>query len=247
MSNLNTQDRRGLSLEGRTALVTGANRGIGAAITDALLAAGCSRVHACMRTPQPSTDPRIAVERLDITKPADVEGLAARLPEVSLVVNNAGVLQGGGVFGPLESAELEMRTNYFGTLAMCRAFAPVLAANGGGGLVNLLSILSQLPMPPAASYSASKAAALSMTRSVRAALASQGTLVMAVMPAFVDTDMAKAVPGEKLSPEQVAQTVITAIQEGIEDVYPGPAAQIAANIQRDPRGMERQLAGFALE
>lgn len=135
-----------------------------------------------------------------------------------------------------------MRVNYLGTLAVVRAFAPVLRANGGGAIVNLLSILGRVNMPAVGSYSASKAAAYSLTQGIRAELAAQGTLVIGVMPGFVDTDMAARVTQPKITPGEVAGAILEALRTGIEDVYPGPAAEIAAGLLRNPKAVERSLA-----
>ena len=144
--------------------------------------------------------------------------------------------------GVRDAAETEMSVNYFGTLNMCRAFAPVLAHNGGGAIVNVLSILGRVNMPRVGSYSASKAAAFSLTQGIRGELASQRTLVIGVMPAFVDTAMASRITLPKLPPEAVADAILTALRDGVEDVYPGLAADIAAQLQKDGKAVERQFA-----
>jgi len=167
--------------------------------------------------------------------------------DVQILVNNAGISMGERLIGARDprAAEREIRVNYLGTLGVVRAFAPVLKANGGGAIVNVLSILGRVNMPVVGSYSASKAAAFSLTQGIRAELAPQGTLVVGVMPAFVDTAMASRVTGPKLTPAQVAADIVGALGDGTEDVYPGPAADIAANLQRDAKAVERQLGGRA--
>jgi NAD(P)-dependent dehydrogenase (short-subunit alcohol dehydrogenase family) len=231
-----------MQLTGKTALVTGSNRGIGAALVQALLDAGVRRVYAAARTPQPSNDERVVSVALDVGDAASIESLAARLKDVDILINNAGVSRGQSLVAApsLEAAQDEMRINYFGTLAMIRAFAPILRQNGGGAIVNLLSILGRVS--GGGSYAPSKAAAYSLTQGVRAELAAQGTLVIGVMPGFVDTDMVKHVTAPKITPQLVAQSVVDALREGTEDVYPGPAQDIAAALQRDPKAVERQLA-----
>ena len=138
-----------------------------------------------------------------------------------------------------------MRVNYFGTLQMCRAFAPVLAHNGGGAIVNVLSILSRVNLPSVGSYSASKAAALSLTQGIRSELARQGTMVIGVLPAFVDTAMASRVTMPKLPPKAVAEAILAALRDGIEDVYPGEAAAVAAALEKDGKAVEQQFARMA--
>jgi len=236
-----------LELPRSVVLVTGANRGIGASLVRALLEAGAARVYAGMRRPEDAshpTDPRVVPIALDITDPDQVAWAAAQCSDVDILINNAGVLHAHPLLAGTEEAEREMRVNYFGTLRMAQAFAPVLAANGGGALVNILSILARVGAPRVGSYAASKAAAHSLTMSLRGELAAQGTRVVAVMPPLVDTDMARQVPVPKLSPGAVAAAVIDALRTGAEDVYPGDAAAIASELARDPKRVERQFASM---
>jgi NAD(P)-dependent dehydrogenase (short-subunit alcohol dehydrogenase family) len=236
-----------MNLTGTVALVTGANRGIGAAIVEALLAAGVRRVYAGVRSlpSTPSSDARVVPVLLDITDDARLADVAKELGDVSVLINNAGISRGEPLLGARDprAAADEMRVNYFGTLAVVRAFAPVLKANGGGAIVNVLSILGRVSLPAVGSYSASKAAAYSLTQGIRAELAEQGTLVVGVMPGFVDTDMTARVSQPKMTASAVAMELVGALQLGIEDVYPGPAAQIASGLTKDPKAIERQFAG----
>lgn len=239
-----------MELKDSIALVTGANRGIGAAITDALVATGVKRVYAAMRTePAKPPQPGVVVPViLDVTNAAQVAAAAHDCADATILINNAGV----GLFQPLISAadvsaaEAEMRVNYFGTLAMCRAFAPVLARNGGGAIVNILSIVARVAAPAGGSYCASKAAALSLTQAVRGELAAQGTLVIGVMPGFVDTGMTGGLDVPKDTPGTVAGSVIKALNDGTEDVYPGAAADMADALARDAKAVEQQLAAFSI-
>lgn len=236
---------RPVNVQGSTALVTGANRGLGRAIVERLLAAGARRVYAAMRKPEPILGlPEAIPTQLDVTSPESVAAAADRHPDVDLLINNAGVVAGGRLLAAAtEGAEREMEVNYFGTLRMVRAFAPILASNGGGAIVNVLSILSRVNLPTIGSYSASKAAALSLTQGIRAELAGQGTRVVAAMPGFLDTDMTRGLDVPKIPPRVVADAIVDALRDGVEDVYPGPAADIAAQLLRDPKAVERQLAG----
>jgi NAD(P)-dependent dehydrogenase (short-subunit alcohol dehydrogenase family) len=229
-----------MEIEGRVALVTGANRGIGAAIATALIADGAKRVYAGMRHPPDGLaerSTRILPIELDITNAAHVARAAVVCADTEILVNNAGI----ALIQPLIAApdplaaEQEMRVNYFGLLAMCRAFAPVLAGNGGGAIVNVLSLVARVPLWFGGSYSASKAAALSLTQSIRDELLGQRTLVIGVLPGSVDTDMTEGIDVEKVAPSVVATAIVAALREGTEDVYPGPAADIAAALLRDPR------------
>ena len=138
-----------------------------------------------------------------------------------------------------------MEVNYFGTLALCRAFAPILRDNGGGTIVNMLSILSIVNLPLMGSLCASKAAAFSMTQGVRAQLAGQGTKVIGVMPGAVDTDMSRDFPPPKMDPADVASAVMDAIEAGVEDVFPGDMAKsIAQRLATDSKGLEKEFAQY---
>ncbi|MBB5078569.1 SDR family oxidoreductase [Nonomuraea endophytica] len=210
----------GLPIEGAVALVTGGNRGLGRAFTRALLDRGARTVYAGARDPGTVTEPGVVPVRLDITDPAQVAAAAAKLGDVTLLINNAGISRTSGLVTEPDAraARAEMETNFFGTLEMSRAFAPVLARNGGGALVNVLSVLSWVVLPQAASYSVSKAAAWSLTNGVRQELREQKTLVVGVHAAFIDTDMAARVTQSKISPEEVAAQTLDAVERGREEV-----------------------------
>jgi len=210
-----------MEIRGARALVTGANRGLGRALVEALRAAGCARIYAGVRdvtrlAPIAGIEPVV----LDITDPAHVSAAAARCGDVNLLINNAGIAHFAPSLGApsLDSARLEMETNYFGTLAMCRAFAPVLAANGGGALVNILSVVSWMNVPMQGSYCASKAAAWSLTRAARFELRAQGTLVAGVYAGYIDTDMTAGVADAKSDPDDVAACIVAGIEAGQEEI-----------------------------
>jgi NAD(P)-dependent dehydrogenase (short-subunit alcohol dehydrogenase family) len=236
-----------MNISRKAALVTGANRGIGAALVEALVAAGAGHVYAASREPAAgSSHPNVIPITLDVTDADQIAAAAKRCGDVVILVNNAGIaLNEPLIATPDQSAaEREMRVNYFGTLNMCRAFAPIIKRRGGGAIVNLVSLLGRVPLPQVGSYAASKAALYSLTQSIRGELAGQRTLVIAVLPAFVDTDMGKTFGGPKLTAQEVAASVIDALHTETEDVYPGAAAGIAAELQRDPKAVERRFAGF---
>lgn len=209
-----------LNVEGSVALVTGANRGLGKAFARALLDAGAAKVYAGARDVASVTDPDVVPVALDVTDHAQVERLATELGDVDIVINNAGVaLLATGVGGDgLDAHRAEFEVNYFGTLAVARAFAPVLARNGGGALVNMLSALSFVSLPLLGNYSATKAAAWSLTNGLRQQLAEQGTLVVGVHAGWIDTDMAAAVDAPKTAPEDVARQTVEAIAAGRTEV-----------------------------
>lgn len=204
-----------MKIEGSVALVTGANRGIGHAIAEELLARGAAKVYAGVRDPRTITDDRLIPVTLDVTDPAQVARAAEELSDVEIVVNNAGI--GGGstpLTADLDRARAELEVNYLSLISTTQAFAPVLAANGGGAFVNLLSVVSWVAMPRLTTYSASKAAAWSYSNAARVELAASGTAVVGVHVGFVDTDLTAALPVEKIAPQAVATSALDALEEG---------------------------------
>jgi NAD(P)-dependent dehydrogenase (short-subunit alcohol dehydrogenase family) len=242
-----------MTIQGSVALVTGANRGIGKAYVETLAQAGAGRIYAAARTLE-TLDAVVAIApdriipiALDVTNPDQVLAAAQIAQDVTVLINNAGVLGAGGLFADhsVETAQWEMNTNYFGTLSMVRAFAPILHRNGGGVIVNVLTIASVVNVPVFSSYSASKAALYSLTQGIRAELAQHGTQVIGVFPGPVDTAMAEGVPLDKIAPIEVATATLHAIEQGIEDVYPDPVSQtVFANLQMPLKAVEKQFAGM---
>ncbi|GAB4218626.1 MAG: SDR family oxidoreductase [Synechococcales cyanobacterium] len=242
-----------MQISGSVALVTGANRGIGQAYVEALLTSGARRIYATARTLS-ALDPVVALApdrivplALDVTQPDHVHGVAQRAADVTLLINNAGVLGSGGLFAAdsLDTAHWEMTTNYFGTLQMIRAFTPILKQQGGGAIVNMLSIASVANVPVFGTYSASKAALFSLTQAARAELQRHNILVVGVFAGPVDTPMAAGIPMDKVTPAHVASTVLAAVAQGQEDVYPDPISEQILSAVRDPlKGVERQFAGM---
>jgi uncharacterized protein (TIGR00369 family) len=208
-----------MELDGAVVLVTGAGRGLGRSFVAELADRGVAKIYAGVRDPGIVTDPGVEAIRLDVTDPADVAAAAARCNDVTVVINNAGISTGTSLLtGSLDDVQREFDTNFFGTLAVARAFAPVLAANGGGALVNVLSVLSWISMPTTGAYCASKAAAWSMTNSLRMELEAHGTQVVGVHVGFIDTDMARGVDAPKNDPDQVAATVLDGLASGADEV-----------------------------
>ena len=210
-----------MNIKGSVALVTGANRGLGLAFAKGLLASGSSKVYAGARDPGTIITPGLYPIKLDITQSADIEAVAKACPDVTVLINNAGILRAGGLLSEnsVDAARAQLETNFFGTLAMSQAFAPILAAHGGGALVNILSVLSWINMPSVAAYCASKSAAWALTNGLRNDLRAQGTLVVGVHAAFIDTDMAKSVPYPKITPDEVVRQTLQALENGIEEVF----------------------------
>ena len=216
-----------MKIQGAAALVTGANRGLGAAIAQALLDSG-AKVYGAARDTETITNPNVTPVQLDVTNADNIANAAHACGDVSIVVNNAGILRSSASLAPgaIDAARAEMETNFFGPLRVAQAFTPVLRDNGGGALVNVLSVLSFVSMPQGATYSASKAAAWSLTNALRIELRRQGTLVVAVHAGFIDTDMATGVDAEKVSPQSVASQIVTALEAGAEEVLADPTSEM---------------------
>jgi NAD(P)-dependent dehydrogenase (short-subunit alcohol dehydrogenase family) len=238
-----------IQIEGATALVTGGNRGIGRAFVQELLAQGAARVYAGARNPDDVdaellTAGAVAV-RLDITDPAQVAEATRTCSDVNLLINNAGYFANTRLVmtTDVQAARDEMEVNYFGTLNMTRAFAPVLGANGGGAIANVLSVAGMVPTAFMGGYSTSKAAALWLSTITRAELASQGTGVTALIVGSVDTRMSAHVEGDKESPRDIAKTGLKAVARG-EPVADTDwmAVDARAQVARDPARYERYLA-----
>jgi NAD(P)-dependent dehydrogenase (short-subunit alcohol dehydrogenase family) len=242
-----------MNVQNSVAFVTGANRGIGRAYVEALLQAGTRRIYATARSIDTLQDlvalapDRIMPIGLDVTDIEQIKAAAETAGDVTLLINNAGVIGSGGLFTPnsVETAQWEMNTNYFGTLSMVRTFAPILKRNGGGTIVNMMSVVAIANAPVFGSYSASKAALHSLTQDIRAELAAQGTQIVGVFPGPVDTVMTEGLPFDKAEPSDVAKTVLQAIEAGIEDVYPDPVSQSAfAAISEPLKAVEKMFAGW---
>ncbi|WP_280381902.1 SDR family oxidoreductase [Nocardia wallacei] len=225
------------TIEGTVALVTGGRRGLGRAFVDELLRRGATKVYATARQPEPDTDGRIETIALDVTDPDSVAAAAARAQDVRIVVNNAGVL----LPAPLLKAEMAdvittFDTNVFGQLRIAQAFAPILAANGGGALVDIHSVLSW--GAGAAAYGASKAAFWSLTNSLRLELAAQHTQVVGVHLAFADTDMVARLAVDKIDPKQVAAAVFDGVERGEPEVLVDEATrQVKAALSGPVEGL----------
>jgi NAD(P)-dependent dehydrogenase (short-subunit alcohol dehydrogenase family) len=239
-----------MRLTDSVALVTGANRGLGARLVAELLSAGARRVYATARDTKAfaddvTADPRVRVLPLDVTDDVSVRAAAAAANDVSVLVNNAGVLTFGGVLdGDLTGVERDLATNYLGTLRVTRAFAPVLERNAPAAVVNVLTLIALAPVGPMAGYSASKAAAHSMTQALRAELRGRGVEVLGAYPGGIDTDMLAGVEAEKAKPETVAQRVVAALTAGETLVFPDEASSAAGSVYlADPVELERLLAG----
>ncbi len=223
-----------------TALVTGANRGIGRATAAELLARGAT-VYAAARRPESIDLPGVTPVALDITDPASVAAAAELASDVDLLVNNAGISTGGTLLGDLDAVRAEMDVNFWGTLSMVRAFAPVLAANGGGTVVNVASALSWFAFPGAGAYAVSKAANWNMSNALRIELAGQGTHVVSVHLGAADTDMMKGYEGPMTAPADVATRMLDGVAAGaFEVVVDDWSEMVKASLAKDPREFYQQ-------
>ena len=225
-----------MKITGSVALVTGANRGIGRQFARLLLERGAAKVYATARKPESVDIPGVETLRLDITDPASIAAAASAAGDVDLLINNAGVTTYTNlVAGDMDKIRLEMDTHFYGTLGMVRAFAPVLATNGGGAIVNVLSALSWFSHDGANAYAAAKAAAWSLTNGVRLELAPQKTLVTGVHLGAADTDMMAGYDGPKTDPADVVRAVLDGVEAGsLEVVVDKWSADVKASLARDP-------------
>lgn len=235
------------------ALVSGANGGIGNEIVRALLRAGAAKIYCGarhvdnLRTLTAVAPDRLIPIQLDVTDQPSIAAAAEACADVTLLVNNAGWNANAGIFCALalDNARREIETNYLGTLAVSQAFQPILATNGGGALVNLISIVAHSNVPLMATYAASKAALLSLTQALRAELQTQGTHVMGVLPGAVDTAMTPGFEGMKMRPQQVAEALIQGLNARMEDIYPGSMASGVLNgIALNAKAIEADFAHY---
>jgi NAD(P)-dependent dehydrogenase (short-subunit alcohol dehydrogenase family) len=221
------------SIDGATVLVTGGQRGLGKAFVEELLARGALKVYATARTPVPSDDSRVVSVALDVTDPDSVAAVARVATDVSIVINNAGVAGSGSLLSAdIDEARAIFETNVFGALRVAQEFAPVLAANGGGALVDIHSALSWIA--GAGAYGASKAAFWSLTNSLRLEMAGQGTQVVGVHLGYTDTDMARNVTAPKNDPRKVAADTLAAIEAGAVEVLADDASRHVKSLLNGP-------------
>jgi NAD(P)-dependent dehydrogenase (short-subunit alcohol dehydrogenase family) len=223
-----------MTTEQITALVTGANRGLGKRFAEQLVERG-AKVYAAARRPETIDVPGVIPVQLDITDPESVARAAEVAGDVNVLINNAGVSTGASLLtGSLDDVRLEMETHYFGTLAVTRAFAPIIESNGGGSILNVLSVLSWFHAPALGAYSAAKAAGWAMTDAVRQELAPRGIHVASLHVGYMDTDMAAHAPhDQKVNPSAVAK-------QALDGLFAGEPEILADDLTR---GVKAQLSG----
>jgi len=209
-----------MKLDNATVFITGANRGIGLAFAREALARGARKVYSAARDATSVTLPGVQPVQLDVTDQAAVDAAAEACKDVTLLINNAGIAIPGGFLSPgsVDSARAQLDTNYFGPLRMSAAFAPVLARNGGGAILNVLSIGTWVTRPMLSVYASTNAAAWGFTNGLRHELRSQGTQVLGLHVAFVDTDLTRGISGPKSSPEDVVRRALDGLESGAEEV-----------------------------
>lgn len=233
-----------MDIEGSVALVTGANRGLGKAFVEALLSAGAAKVYAGMRTPAPAPEGRIVPVKLDVTSAVDIAASVSACPDVSILINNAGILVRSTALdeGMGDILRRTMEVNVIGLANMARAFAPVLAQNGGGAIVNMLSVASWFTSPFSVPYSASKRAALGVSDAMRIQLAAQGTKVVGVYAGFIDTEMVADVTAPKVTARQVAERTMEGIRDEQSHVLADDRAeQVWRDMHANPGHMDAAM------
>ncbi|WP_077036810.1 SDR family oxidoreductase [Pelomonas sp. KK5] len=209
-----------MKLENATVLITGANRGLGLAFAREALARGARKVYAGARKPETVTLPGVVPLKLDVTNPADVAAAAQAAGDVTLVINNAGIANFGGFLAADSASSMQamMETNVFGPMRLSQAFAPALKANGGGAILNVLSVASWISGPLLGAYAATKAAAWSMTNGLRIELEEQGTQVLGLHAGFIDTDMTQGIEMPKSTPEAIVKAALDGLEAGEKQV-----------------------------
>lgn len=236
----------GMQITGSKVFVTGSNRGLGRSLVEQLLERGASTVYAGARDVSSiAKHERVVPLRLDITRPEDVKEAASKVGELDLLINNAGLLQSFGlVETQLDAIERDMRVNYFGTLAITRALLPAIEKKKGA-IANVLSIVSLASMPGLGGYSASKAAAYSLTQALRGELGKRGVRVHAVFPGPIDTDMIKGFEMTKTQPGDVAKALLDGVARNDDDIFPDPmATQVGEEFSRTPKNVEKMFAAM---
>ena len=233
-----------MTITDKTVLVTGANRGIGQALVEEALSRGASRVYAGTRQPLAHPDPRVTPLTLDVTDAAQIEAAAGAVESLDILINNAGV----ALYDDLTdraAVEQSLAVNFFGPYAVTRAFLPLLTQSRGA-IVNNVSTMAFAPLPLTPAYAISKAAAFSMTQSLRALLASHGIRVYAVLTGPTDTDMTRGFEIPKATPQSVAQAIFDGVDNGEEDIFPDPMSQTLADSWRSGavKALERDNAAF---
>ncbi len=245
-----------MKIKGATALVTGANRGLGFCFVEALAEFGAAKIYATARDID-TLDPLVKKHgglvvplALDVTEQAQVDAVAEAAQDVTLLLNNAGVLDGRSLLEApnLSGFEGEMAVNVFGLARMCQAFAPIVEANGGGAIVNMLSVACLVQYPPNGTYTATKAAAMSLTEVMKFELRDRGVEVFGIYAGWIDTEMAGHAAVDKASPDEVARNTMLGIETGDSDIdATAGVAQTRTALRDDPEGLRADVWQWAAE
>ena len=236
-----------MNLNGKTVLVTGANRGIGLAIVNSLLKKGVAKVYAgardVMKLPDFADDRVVALE-LDITKGEQVDAAAINAADVDILINNAGVASFSSILdGPRDLVVRDMNTNYYGTLDMVRAFVPVLETKKDAAIVNVVTIAAFANFPIVGGYSASKSALFSLSQGIRIELSQRGIAVHTVNPGPIDTELAKEFQTDKAETDVTANNILNALEDGEADIFPDEIGrQMFATWKNDYRDLEAMVS-----
>jgi len=234
-----------MTIADKAVLVTGANRGIGQALVDEALSRGARWVYAGTRQPLTHPDERVTPLTLDVTNPAQIQAAAEQVDSLDLLINNAGIWLYDDLSDPAMLEE-HLAVNFYGTWRVTQAFLPLLTRSKGT-IVNNVSLMALAALPLTPAYSASKAAAFSLTQSLRALLAGRGVRVHAVLTGPVDTDMTRGFDIPKASAASVAQAILDGVEAGEEEIFPDPMSASLADGWRDgvAKAFERQNAALA--
>jgi len=235
-----------MTITDKAVLVTGANRGIGQALVEEALRRGAKRVYAGTRQPLVHLDGRVTPLTLDVTNAAQIQGAVERVESLDILINNAGL----ALYDDLSdraALERSLAVNLYGTYGVTRAFLPLLTRSRGA-IVNVLSVTAFAPLPIIPAYSISKAAAFSLTQSLRAILAGRGVSVHAVLTGPVDTDMSRDFDAPKASPESVARAIFDGVEKGEEDIFPDPMSEAMAESWRSgaAKALEREFSALVV-
>ena len=236
-----------MTIESKTVLVTGANRGIGQALVTEALSRDAQRVYAGTRQPFSHPDERVTPLTLDVTSPAQIQAAAGQVESLDILINNAGVARYDDL-SDRSVLQQHLDVNLFGTYGVTQAFLPLLTSSQGA-IVNNVSMMAQAPFPVTPAYAISKAAAFNMTQSLRALLAGRGVRVHAVLTGPTDTDMTRGLDIPKSSPQDVARAIFDGVDNGEEDIFPDPMSQTMADSWRGSvaKALEHQYAAFVAD
>lgn len=238
-----------MNIQGKTVLVTGANRGIGAELVHTLIRSGAGKIYAGSRdlvNLPDFGDDRVSFVKLDITKADDITAAAKKIGGIDILINNAGAMFSNNIVSATqEELASDINVNYFGTIRVMQAFIPAIEKNGGGIIANILSVLALAPMTSTAGYAASKAAMHSATQAARGLLKSKNIKVVGIYPGPIDTQLSSELHVEKTPANVAAEEIVNGLINDLEDIYPDPISQQASRFWgTDPKGLEHHFSSY---